>query len=246
MTASLRLLIVDDEPLATERLRILLGRLEGVEIVGAAETGAAALRLAQELAPDACLLDIGMPQMDGVEVARHLARLDQPPKVVFVTAYDSFAVVAFDVDAVDYIVKPVNPVRLERALARIRQHMDAAPRIAPADDRLIDFWASDQHGLTRIAVEDVDRITAERDYMRLHVGRRSWLVNDSLARLEQQLDAAAFVRLHRGAIVRRSFISGFRCDDGRWTAELADGSEQKVGRSYADNARLLAGRRRAR
>lgn len=244
----LRALVVDDEPLAVERLQILLSRIDGVELCGTAADGEAALRLVEAVAPHVILLDIAMPGMDGIDVAREMARLPRPPKIVFVTAYDSFAVAAFDVDAVDYLMKPIVPDRLARALGRVREHL-AAPAAAPdapvpAATRLEEFWASDAHGLTRIRCEDIDRITAERDYMRLHVGASSWLINHSLARLEEELDPARFVRLHRSTIVRRDFVTGLRNDDGIWTARLADGNEQRVGRNYADNARQLSGRAR--
>lgn len=244
MTAPLRLLIVDDEPLAIERLRILLERREDVEVAGAANNGQSALELVESLRPDACLLDVGMPRMDGIDLARTLATMATPPKVVFVTAYDRFAVAAFDVHAVDYIVKPVDPVRLARALARVREQLRTAPTPAKRTPHLEEFWAGDHQGMTRIRAADVDRITAERDYMRLHAGKRSWLINDSLTRLEQELDPAEFIRLHRGAIVRRSFVTGLRRDDNGWTARLEDGGEQRVGRLYADRARALAGRTR--
>lgn len=245
MTDALRTLIVDDEPLAVERLQILLSRIDGVELCGTAGEGRAALRLVEAVRPDLILLDIAMPGLDGIDVARAVGRLATAPKVVFVTAFDSFAVAAFDVDAVDYLMKPIVPARLERALVRVREHL-AKPegqRVRPA--KLEEFWASDTSGLTRIRCEDVDRISAERDYMRLHVGARSWLINHSLAKLEEELDPDRFVRLHRSAIVRKDFIMGMRNDDGVWTARLADGSEQRVGRLYVENARRLSGRIRS-
>lgn len=254
MTATLRALVVDDEPLAVERLQILLSRQPGVELCGTANEGEAALRLAAAMRPDVVLLDIAMPGMDGIDVARAMGGMPHPPIVVFVTAFDSFAVAAFDVDAVDYLLKPIVPDRLARALDRVREHGLrehglreegaglGASISTPAPARLEEFWASDTSGLTRIRCADIDRITAERDYMRLHVGPRSWLINHSLARLEEELDPECFVRLHRSAIVRRDFVAGLRHDDGTWTARLADGSEQRVGRIYADNARALSGR----
>lgn len=133
--------------------------------------------------------------------------------------------------------------RLARAIDRARDHRGGQAR--PAKTRhLEEFWASDINGLTRVRVEDVDRISAERDYMRLHVGSRSWLINHSLAKLEEELDPARFVRLHRSAIVRKDFVIGMRHDDSGWYARLADGGEQRVGRLYADNARELSGRAR--
>lgn len=244
MTAPLRLIVVDDEPLAVERLQMLIARVPDVAVVGTASSGEAALRLTEALRPEAVLLDIAMPDLDGIDVARSLSGLPNPPKVVFVTAFESFAVAAFDVEAVDYLMKPVDPSRLERAIGRIRQALLEGPVGARQSTHLEEFWVSDHAGLTRVQADNVDRITAERDYMRIHVGKRSWLINHSLAKLEQELDPACFVRLHRGAIVRRNFVVGLRNDDGRWIAQLSDGSEQRVGRAYAENARKLSGRGR--
>jgi len=248
MTEPLRLLVVDDEPLAVERLQLLLARIEDVQVAGTASDGASALRLVEALAPDAVLLDIAMPGMDGIDVARAFSRLPRPPVVVFVTAFDAFAVAAFDVEAVDYVMKPVAAERLARAIERARERvarrnaLGAAPAPEPPA-HIEEFWVSESRGLVRLAAADIDRITAERDYMRLHVGRRSWLINHTIARLEEELDPGRFVRLHRSAIVRRDFVTGLRRDEGgRWWARLADGEEQKVGRLYVPNAKGLAGR----
>ncbi len=241
----LRLLIVDDEPLAVERLQILLSRLDGVSLVGTAFEGEAALRLAQSVAPDVVLLDIAMPGMDGIDVARALARLGKPPKVIFVTAFDQFAVAAFDIDAVDYLMKPVTPDRLSRAVERVRERLQAAAAPPAEESRYLqEFWVSEATGLVRLSVRDIDRISAERDYMRLHVGKRSWLINHTIGKLEEELDPASFVRIHRSAMVRRDHVAGLRRDDsGRWYARFPDGEEQKVGRLYLHNAKELAGKR---
>nr|WP_156956788.1 LytTR family DNA-binding domain-containing protein [Sphingomonas astaxanthinifaciens] len=243
----LKTLVVDDEPLATERLQLLLARIGGVDLVGTASDGEAACRMAEALSPDLLLLDIAMPGMDGIDVARELGRSAARPAVVFVTAFDHFAVSAFEVEAVDYLVKPVDPSRLERALERARAHLAkreaGIQASAPAGQYLDEFWASDLTGLVRIRAIDIDRVSAERDYMRLHVGARSWLIHHSMAALEEGLDPSLFVRLHRSAIVRRDFIAGFqRNASGRWIARLADGTEQPVGRLYADSVRAIAGR----
>jgi two-component system response regulator AlgR len=144
-------------------------------------------------------------------------------------------------------MKPVAEERLARAVERARERIanrsDTGPP-AKAEGHLEEFWVSESRGLVRLAARDVDRVSAERDYMRLHVGRRSWLINHTIGKLEEELDSQLFVRLHRSAIVRRDFITGFRRDEtGRWYAQLADGEEQKVGRLYLDNAKGLAGRR---
>jgi two-component system response regulator AlgR len=248
MPDPIRFLVVDDEPLAVERLQLLLARMDGVVLAGTASEGSAALRMVEAVQPDAVLLDIAMPGMDGIDVARALARVPRPPLVIFVTAFDMFAVAAFDVEAVDYVMKPVSAERLARAVSRARERLAAGsePQSAgdPASPFVEEFWVSEARGLVRLSTDDVDRVSAERDYMRLHVGKRSWLINHTIGKLEEELDPAKFVRLHRSAIVRRDFVTGLRRDEsGRWWARLADESEQKVGRLYLANAKGLAGRR---
>jgi two-component system response regulator AlgR len=242
----LRVLIADDEPLAAERLQLLLAKADGGQLVGTASDGDSAINLTEALSPDLLLLDIAMPGLDGIGVARALAALDSSPAVVFVTAFDQFAVAAFEVEAVDYLMKPVEPIRLQRALDRARTYLEqrgGQPQRGRSSQWLEEFWASDLSGLVRIAARDVDRVSAERDYMRLHVGRRSWLIHHSMAALEEGLDPELFVRLHRSAIVRKDFISGFtRNSSGRWIARLSDGEEQPVGRLYSDRVRAIAGR----
>nr|WP_295373161.1 LytTR family DNA-binding domain-containing protein [uncultured Sphingosinicella sp.] len=242
----LRLLVVDDEPLAVERLQVLLTRCNDATLVGTASDGEGALRMVEGVAPDAVLLDIAMPGMDGMDVARALGRTEKPPLVIFVTAFDTFAVAAFDIEAVDYLMKPVTPERLVRALERARERLDRRTADVPKPEQprfIEEFWVSQSSGLVRLAASSVDRITAERDYMRLHAGPRSWLINHTIGKLEEELDPARFVRIHRSAIVRRDFVTGLRRDEsGRWYAGFPDGEEQKVGRLYLHNAKELAGR----
>jgi two-component system, LytTR family, response regulator AlgR len=244
---SLRVLIADDEPLATERLELLLARSSGATLVGIASDGESAIDMAEALCPDLLLLDIAMPGLDGIDVARALSKQTPAPAIAFVTAFDQFAVAAFEVAAVDYLMKPVDPDRLQRAIDRAieyRDHRRPPDRpAAPPSEWIEEFWASDLTGLVRIAARDIDRVSAERDYMRLHVGRRSWLIHHSMVALEEGLEPNLFVRLHRSAIVRKDFIAGFtRNSSGRWIARLADGTEQPVGRLYSDRVREIAKR----
>ena len=238
---SLRTLVVDDEPLAVERLQVICAGLPAISVVGTASDGAAALRLVEALAPDLILLDMTMPEMDGLSVARALSGQENPPALVFVTAHDSFAVEAFDLDAVDYVLKPVSPERLERAVERAVARRSRRERQPTA--WLAEFWVPHRSELLRIAVADVDRIDAERDYVRLHVGERSYLLLQTVTALEQRLDPAMFIRLHRSAILRRDRIIGLRHEGlGVWHAELADGSSVRVGRTYLARAKAMAGR----
>jgi len=243
--APLRVMVVDDEPLAVERLQLLLARCPGVVAVGTANDGEAALAIAEAAAPDVVLLDIAMPGMDGIDVARALSASAVDPAVVFVTAFDNFAVAAFDVAAIDYLMKPVQIDRLERALERVRGHLAGGGRgrARPASTHVEEFWVPDHTGLVRIAAADIHRITAERDYMRLHVGQRSWLIHRTIAKLEEDLDPALFLRVHRSVILRRDTITGlYRDEAGHWTARLTDGGEQRIGRSYVDEVKRFAGR----
>jgi two-component system response regulator AlgR len=243
---SIRTVFADDEKLAREEIGWLLQGVPDVEVVGEAGNGVDAFNLIEKERPDLVLLDIEMPGLDGIDVARSLAGRRPSPAVVFITAFDQFAVAAFEVEAVDYLMKPVDPHRLQRALDRARTYLQqrtAQPSPGKTSQWLEEFWASDLSGLVRIASQDVDRVSAERDYMRLHVGRRSWLIHHSMAALEEGLNPELFVRLHRSAIVRKDFISGFtRNQSGRWIARLADGTEQPVGRLYSDRVRAIAGR----
>src|SRR5919107_3029931 len=146
----LRILIADDEPLAAERLQLLLARADGAQLVGTASDGDSAINLTDALHPDLLLLDIAMPGIDGIGVARALAAQDPSPAVVFVTAFDQFAVAAFEVEAVDYLMKPVEPHRLQRALDRTRTYLqqrstDREP--GKSSQWLEEFWASDLSGL---------------------------------------------------------------------------------------------------
>jgi len=243
--APLRVMVVDDEPLAVERLQLLLARCAAVTVVGTANDGEAALRIAEAVTPDLVLLDIAMPGMDGIDVARALSVSAVDPAIVFVTAFDNFAVAAFDVAAIDYLMKPVQSDRLERALERVRAHIDGGSRrgAGPASAHVEEFWVPDHTGLVRIAASDIHRITAERDYMRLHVGQRSWLIHRTIAKLEEDLDPALFIRVHRSVILRRDTIAGlYRDEGGHWTARLRDGAEQRIGRSYVDDVKKFAGR----
>ena len=238
-------MVVDDEPLAVERLQLLLARCPGASVVGTANDGEAALRIAEAVSPDLVLLDIAMPGMDGIDVARAMSESPIDPAVVFVTAFDNFAVAAFDVAAIDYLMKPVELHRLERALERVGAHLAGGRRPTGRKPPAFveEFWVPDMSGLVRIAATDIERITAERDYMRLHVGARSWLIHRTIAKLEEDLDPELFIRVHRSVIVRRDAITGlYRDESGHWTARLRDGGEQRIGRSYIDNVKKLAGR----
>jgi two-component system response regulator AlgR len=242
----LRTLVVDDEPLAVERMQILCARLAGVQLVGTASDGEAALRMIEALTPDLIFLDIAMPGLSGLEVAAALEGRASAPSIVFVTAFDQFAVPAFEVAAIDYLLKPVAPERLEKAVARAMERVieraqaaaEGPAARAPGPAFAQEFWVPNRGELTRVAVADIDWIEAERDYMRLHVGNRSWLIHETIGALEARLDPAQFLRLHRSAIVRRAKISRLAHDgQGNWLAELEGGRQVRIGRTYLASVR---------
>ena len=244
--AALRTMIVDDEPLAIERMQVLCAELGQLQVVGTASDGEAALRLADKLKPDLLLLDMTMPGMDGLAVARALGKRDNPPAVIFVTAHEDFAVEAFDLEAVDYVLKPVAAERLERAIDRA---IARAERVASeGGEWLSEFWVPHRSELLRIEAAQVERIDAERDYVRLHVGGgdgpgRSYLLLQTIAGLEGRLDPSRFIRIHRSTILRRDRIRGLRHEGlGVWSVELDNGEALRIGRTYLRKVKAMAGR----
>ncbi|MBT2135291.1 LytTR family DNA-binding domain-containing protein [Croceibacterium sp. LX-88] len=240
----LRTMIVDDEPLAIERMQVLCAEMDQLAVIGTANDGEAALRLADKLKPDLLLLDMTMPGMDGLTLARQLAKRTNPPAVIFVTAHEDFAVEAFDIEAVDYVLKPVGAERLERAIDRAIGRRDrVVSENGSAGDWLTEFWVPHRSELLRIEADQVERIDAERDYVRLHVQDRSYLLLQTIAGLEGRLDPSRFIRIHRSTILRRDRIRGLRHEGlGVWCAELENGETLRIGRTYLRKVKAMAGR----
>jgi two-component system, LytTR family, response regulator AlgR len=236
-TVVLRVLIVDDETLAVDRLGRLCARIDAVELAGTAGDGETALRQIEELEPDVVLLDISMPGLDGMALARLLASRACCPAIVFVTAYDAYAVAAFELAATDYLLKPVSLPRLELAMKRAAA---ARPATKPY---LTELWAPRGREMVRVAVEALDLVEAERDYARLHARGHAFLLRITLQELERRLDPARFVRVHRSAIIAIDRIRALRSDDGgAWTVHLLTGQSVRVGRSFRPLVQRLVGR----
>src|SRR5690242_7563932 len=214
-TARVRVLIVDDEPPARKRLRALLADEPEVEVIGEAGSGTEAVTMIAAERPDLVLLDIQMPGLDGLGVIREIASHD-PPLIVFVTAHDEHAIKAFEVEAVDYVLKPVLEPRLReavrRAVERIRRggSGDTTREIA----RLLDRYAQSQSSqpatrlpirrdgsVTFVKVDDIDWLEADGDYVRIHIGKAMHVVRDTIAEIVAKLPAARFVRVHRSIVV---------------------------------------------
>lgn len=214
MTAQpLRILIVDDEPLARARLRALLEAQPDVEIAGEAGDGQSALDAEQALQPDLVLLDIAMPGMTGLEAAHRMRDQPLPPSIVFCTAYDEHALAAFEAQALDYLVKPVRAERLAAALHKVRTYLagrsgqqHAAPANAPRRSHLC---ARLRGSLRRIPIEDIRYLQADEKYVVVHHARGEDLIEESLKSLEAEF-ADRFIRIHRNCLVARNEISELR------------------------------------
>jgi DNA-binding LytR/AlgR family response regulator len=262
----MRVLIADDEPVALERLELALTCVPEAELVGAARTGRQALALIRELRPDVAVLDIQMPAQDGFAVIEDLRPGEFTPEVIFVTAFHEHALRAFEVQAVDYLLKPVAFERFREALRRARTRLDARA----SDERFAELqrllqtlkasehvearagerelWAPERGGLVRIPVESIDRIEAEGDYVRVHAGEAAHLIKDTITALDERLDGEMFLRVHRSAIVNLARVKSVRrrIPRGHYLV-LEGGAVVSVGPSHAAEvlARLNARRWRS-
>ena len=204
------ILIADDEPPARQRLALLLASLgDQYQVVAEVENGLQALQQFAEQKPDLLLLDIRMPVMDGLEAARALVKLDQPPSVIFVTAFDTHAVEAFEANAIDYLLKPIRKERLQQALERAGQFNQARQQSveqALPQRRGRSYFCMTQHGeLLLVPVVDVRLLRAEQKYVTLYDGTREYLLDESLKALEQEF-SQQFLRIHRNAMVAVNYV----------------------------------------
>jgi two-component system, LytTR family, response regulator AlgR len=211
----MNILIVDDEPLARKRLARLVEEIGGHTLLAEAGNGKDALLRSGELNPDIVLLDVRMPEMDGIETARQLARLTNPPAVIFTTAFSEHALHAFDAHAIDYLVKPIRKERLEQALAKAHK-LNRAQLAALTQDAQPQSGRSHLNVTTRgnielIPIEEVIFFQADQKYVRVRSMRGEALIEDSLKQLEDEFPQR-FLRIHRNAIVGVDFISGIEKD----------------------------------
>jgi two-component system response regulator AlgR len=223
----LTVVVVDDEPLARERLRTLLADQPGVQVVAEAGDGLAALQACAEHRPDLVLLDISMPGVDGLEAARHLAAFDPRPAVVFCTAYDAHALSAFEAAAIDYLMKPVRVERLVSALERARTFIAGrATAPAPSSSQPRTHLCARLRGSLRlIPVEDVHYLQAEEKYVVVHHARGEDLIEESLKSLEEEF-GDRFVRIHRNCLVaRHEIVELKRNAEGHVQAVLRHGKQ---------------------
>jgi two-component system LytT family response regulator len=248
----LRALIVDDEPLAREGIRLHLEEEDDFEIAGECGDGDEALRAIQELRPDVVFLDIQMPGRDGFGVLEGLVN-DRLPQIVFVTAYDQFALQAFEAHALDYLLKPFDEERFRKALDRIRNQLRGQKR-RDLDNRIAELLADIRHKprffdrivvrsggrILILRVDDVDWVEAAANYVKLHVGTRVYLLRETMNHLEEKLDPARFIRIHRSTIVRVDRIKELEpLFQGDYLVILHDGSRLTSSRSYRERLQEL-------
>ncbi len=252
---TIRAMIVDDEPLARRRIRSLLVEAEDVEVIAECANGKEAIQAIDESLPDLLFLDIQMPELDGFDVLQAVG-VGHVPVVIFVTAYDQFALRAFEAHALDYLLKPFDDERFEAALQRARERI-RHQQGGDLDRRLralLEEVRGDRGYLQRLVVptghrsvfirtEEIDWIEAERNYIRLHVGGRAYLLRESLSRIESALDPATFCRIHRSTIVNIDRIQAVESlFGGAYLVVLQDGTKLTSGRGYRRNLHALMGK----
>jgi two-component system response regulator AlgR len=236
---TLRALLVDDELLAIGRLSRSLARIPGVEVIGSTTSAREAIDLIGREAPDILFLDIAMPGLTGFEVIERLGP-DAHPAIVFVTAYSAHAVQAFDVAAADYLMKPFAQARLEEAVERSRLWLQARSAPVPARAGIEALWVHRHREFVRVLVEEIDWIEGHGDYARIHGPQMNGLARTTLTALEEKLDPARFIRVHRSAICRKAAIVSLkRRATGAMAVLLANGDQAPVGRSYVPGLRSL-------
>ena len=267
----IRVLIVDDEPLARRGIRVRLERMAGIEVIGECENGDEAVTAIEDLRPDLVFLDVQMPVLDGFGVVEALGP-DSMPITIFVTAYNEHALRAFEAHALDYLLKPIDDERFERAVARARLRIEqaqqselgrrlasvmaefgaASERIPPSPQGrdpaegaapVRRFVVSSLGRLTVVPAEEVDWVEAAGNYVSVHVGKAIYLLRESMAEMERKLDPERFVRIHRSTIVNIEKVNTLEPYFNReFIVTLRDGTKLKLSRSYRDRLDALLGR----
>ncbi len=246
----IRVLIVDDEPIARKGIRRLLDEAPDMEIVGECGDGAEAVSAIRKQSPDLVFLDVQMPELDGFETLEKVG-VDQGPEIIFVTAYDEYTLQAFDVHALDYLLKPVNPERFHKALGRARARLQnkSSESLNRTLLALLENYRREERVATRFAVktpqgallvdaDDVDWIEAAGNYVRLRAGAQAHLVSETISGMENRLDPRKFLRIHRSRIVNLERIKLLRpLFHGEYEIVLKDGTRLASGRAYRERIR---------
>lgn len=241
----IRAVIAEDEPLAVDKLRALVSEEEDLELVAVAHNGAEAAELVDRLKPDLLFLDVRMPGVSGIET---LDRINHKPAVIFTTAYDQYALAAFELAAVDYLLKPFGQQRFREALQRARRHI-GQPNGATPIERVAETMASkpltrlfvrEKEALRPLSVSAVDRFEAMDDYVAVHTGTARYLISISLQELERRLPADQFLRIHRSHMINLDRIKAIHPNDGaRMIVELSTGAQIAASKSGSQRLREL-------
>lgn len=262
----IRILLADDEPVALDRLELAVAGIPDAELVAKARNGKEALALMRELKPDIAVLDIQMPVKDGFAAISELRPGEHVPEIIFVTAYQEHAVRAFEVHAVDYLLKPVSFERFREAVRLAKLRLDARVaevRFAELQQLIAslrasgspgngtgyerELWVRTREGMIRIPVDSIDAITAEGDYVLLHVGDRSYLLKDTISSLAARIDPGSHLRIHRSTIVNLKQVNGLRRRGPKaMSLGLACGGEYAIGPNYVDTVLKVVNARRWR
>lgn len=244
---SIRTLIVDDEPLARDRIKRFLRDEPDIEIVGEVGNGADAIKLIRSTTPDLVFLDIQMPVKTGFEAIKSLSEKEMPA-IVFVTAFDQYALQAFDVHALDYLLKPFTRDRFKRSVARVRQQIESR-RMGGLDERLLSLISdlkTEKKYLERIVIksvgrvfflktDEIDWIEAAGNYVKIHVGRESHMIRETMNGIEAKLDPETFLRIHRSTVVHIDRIKELHpMFSGDYSVILKDGTELALSRNYRE------------
>jgi two-component system LytT family response regulator len=245
---AVRVLVVEDEPLPRRALRGLIEEIDWLELVGEAADGVQAVERIDALHPDLVFLDVQMPEISGIEV---LNRIAHRPAVVFTTAFDRYAVAAFELEAIDYLIKPFGRKRFRTTIERVRRRLadDGQPRspverigAALNDEPLERIFARVRDRIVPLQLVDVTRIEACDDYSEVHSGGKTYLLHLRLQELEQRLDPRRFVRVHRSHLINLDHVVQMRShDDRRLSVELGDGSTVVASRAGSQKLRRMAG-----
>lgn len=250
---TIRAVIADDERLARQKLRLLLAQEKGLEVVADCSDGAQAITAVHALRPDLLFLDVRMPNLDGFQVLERIAPADMPV-VVFTTAYDQYAIKAFEASALDYLLKPFDHKRLHRTLGRVRTQLLQSRGQGVAGRLLLDLLErSKESGSTEdrlliksggklvfLEPDDIDWIEAAANYVKLYVGATSYLLRENIGRMGERLDPARFVRIHRSTIINIRKLRELQpCDGGEYIAVLDSGKALSCSRGYKSQIQRL-------
>lgn len=247
---NIRVLIVDDEPIARKGIRHLLDEAPDVEIVGECGDGAEAVSAIRKRSPDLVFLDVQMPELDGFGMLENLG-VEEGPEIIFITAYDEYTLRAFDVHALDYLLKPLNPERFHKALcrARARLHNKSSERLNSRLLALLEYHRREERPALRFAIKtpqgsllvdanDVDWVEAAGNYVSLRAGAQAHLLSETISGMENRLDPRKFLRIHRSRIVNMERIKLLRpLFHGEYEIVLKDGTRLTSGRAYRDRIR---------